>query len=179
MVFSPSLATLLLYFFLASAQSALWLDLDQTPNKGLHILLRSAFTTYCKSCLPVCNHLLCYNIYNRAPQTLCTSGRMARSLTGKKTSPNDASYRPQMPSLIDTFHIQLKSREDMRAHRRANLHLHQSHASDRTYEEENEKYDYMNGQISVQNVHIPSLIGCICIRLGNEFANSDRRCSNR
>lgn len=119
MVFSSSLATLLLYFFLASAQSALWLDLDQTPNKGLHILLRSAFTTYCKSCLPVCNHLLCYNIYNRAPQTLCTSGRMARSLTGKKTSPNDASYRPQMPSLIDTFHIQLKSREDMGRPRRA------------------------------------------------------------
>ena len=59
------------------------------------------------------------------------------------------------------------------------LHLHKSRTCDRTYEEENEKYDYMNGQISVQNVHIPSLIGCICRRLGNEFANSDRRCSNR
>ena len=41
------------------------------------------------------------------------------------------------------------------------LHLHQSRASGRTYEKENEKCGCMDGQIRAQNEHAKSLTGCI------------------
>ena len=49
------------------------------------------------------------------------------------------------------------------------LHLHQSRASDRTYEGENEECGYIDGEIGVQNGHARSLTRHVRGRLGGQI----------